>query len=309
MKVIETNFNFRGALEKRASTRRIILHHAAAVSCTAQDIHTWHLNNQWAGIGYHYFVRKDGSVYRGRPENTVGAHAGGHNSDSVGVCFEGNFETEMMPAAQSAAGAALIKEIKSRYGTVSIIRHKDVNATACPGKNFPFDAIQGSAAVSPAVSAPAATVSDDSVPDALIQSGDCGDTVKWLQARLNVKGYTLAEDGIFGEKTLTALRDFQNAYCLKADGIAGAQTKAALLRQSPGDPYPAPSGDLKKGDKGAGVKWVQTALISKGYPLKQYGTDGIFGTETENAVKEFQKARALSADGIVGIKTRGAILA
>lgn len=57
------------------ATRRIILHHAAAVTCTPQQVHQWHLANGWTGIGYHFFVRKDGTVYRGRPEDTVGAHA------------------------------------------------------------------------------------------------------------------------------------------------------------------------------------------------------------------------------------------
>ena len=88
MQIIEMTYPWAGTLAKRGVTRRIILHHAAAVTCTARQIHQWHLANGWAGIGYHFFVRKDGRVYRGRPEDTVGAHAGNNNYDSIGICFE-----------------------------------------------------------------------------------------------------------------------------------------------------------------------------------------------------------------------------
>lgn len=109
MKINEVDYKWNGSLTKRAATTRIILHHAAAKTCTAQQIHSWHLANGWVGIGYHFFVRKDGSVYRGRPEDTVGAHAGNNNYDSIGVCFEGNYMTETaMPEAQRAAGAELV---------------------------------------------------------------------------------------------------------------------------------------------------------------------------------------------------------
>ena len=80
MNIIEKTYNWNGKLSIRSKTSRIILHHAESSSCTADDIHQWHLDRGWSGIGYHFFVRKDGSVYRGRPENTVGAHASGANN-------------------------------------------------------------------------------------------------------------------------------------------------------------------------------------------------------------------------------------
>ena len=59
MNIIEKTYNWNGSLKNRTSTKRIILHHAESKSCTADDIHRWHLANGWAGIGYHFFVRKD----------------------------------------------------------------------------------------------------------------------------------------------------------------------------------------------------------------------------------------------------------
>lgn len=138
--IIETNLSFK-SMSNRSRTTRIILHHAAAKSCTAEQIHQWHLNNGWSGAGYHFLVRKDGNIYRLRPENKVGAHASGSNSDSLGVCFEGDFMSETMGETQRKAGAELVSYLKSKYGISKVQRHKDVCSTDCPGVNFPFDEI------------------------------------------------------------------------------------------------------------------------------------------------------------------------
>lgn len=137
MKIIEKTYRWSGTLARRGVTRRIILHHAAAVTCSADQIHAWHLANGWSGIGYHFFVRKDGTVYRGRPEDTVGAHAGGSNSDSIGVCFEGSFDKEEMPAVQRRAGTELVAYLKKKYGVTTVQRHSDVNAHGVSGDPFP----------------------------------------------------------------------------------------------------------------------------------------------------------------------------
>ena len=141
MNIIEKTYNWNGSLKNRTSTKRIILHHAEAKSCTADDIHSWHLANGWAGIGYHFFVRKDGSIYRGRPEEVVGSHAKGSNSDSIGICFEGSYMTETMGQTQINAGRELVSYLKKKYGISKIQKHKDVCSTNCPGTNFPFDEI------------------------------------------------------------------------------------------------------------------------------------------------------------------------
>lgn len=141
MNIINTGFSFSSALVKRTKTVGVVLHHAAAEKCTVQDIHRWHLNNGWAGIGYHFFVRKDGSIYSGRPIDVIGAHTYGANDETIGICFEGNYEKETMPEAQKNAGAALVSYVLAIYPGIKVSKHKDHNATACPGKNFPFDYI------------------------------------------------------------------------------------------------------------------------------------------------------------------------
>ena len=69
MKIIEKNYGWAYALSPRGLTTHLILHHAAALTATAEGIHSYHLSLGWAGIAYHYFVAKNGDIYRGRPEN------------------------------------------------------------------------------------------------------------------------------------------------------------------------------------------------------------------------------------------------
>jgi len=57
---------------------------------TTKQIRKWHLDRGWRDIGYHSVVEIDGSVNKGRDENTVGAHVGGHNYGNLGVCLVGD---------------------------------------------------------------------------------------------------------------------------------------------------------------------------------------------------------------------------
>lgn len=72
------------------------------------------------------------------------------------------------------------------------------------------------------------------------------------------------------------------------------------------NPFAEPTGNLKKGSKGNGVKWLQFELNEAGYGLD---IDGDFGTLTHNAVKSFQKSSKLLVDGIVGKQTVKALKA
>ena len=139
MKIIETNWNWKSGLSRRAKTNVIVLHHAAAHTCTAQQIDNWHKGNGWSGIGYHFFIRKDGSIYRGRPEWAVGAHASGRNSDTIGVCVEGNYEEEKtMPQTQKNSVKEILRYLKGKYPKAGIKGHREVGATGCPGKYYPL---------------------------------------------------------------------------------------------------------------------------------------------------------------------------
>lgn len=263
MNIINTNLNFKGSMSNRSRTTRIILHHAEASSCTPEQIHQWHLNNGWSGAGYHFLVRKDGSVYALRPENKVGAHATGANSDSIGICFEGRYMTETMPEAQKQAGKELVAHLKSKYGISTVQAHRDVGSTSCPGVNFPFAEIAGVPASSgnvttttPSASAPSSGYDNwvaqlqsqcnaqgfssqtvDGIPGPKTLAGcpqlgrtSRGGITKLVQQRLTSLGYNAgAADGINGPNTQKAIKAFQAAKGLAADGIVGPNTWRKLL--------------------------------------------------------------------------------
>ncbi len=255
MNIIETNLQFR-SLSYRSRTNRLILHHADASVYSPEQIHRLHLQNGWSGAGYHFEVRKDGSIYRLRPEGAVGAHASGSNSDSIGICFEGDYDVEIMPDAQKQAGKELVAWLKGKYGVSKVQAHRDVCATACPGAKFPFAEIAGaSGSVSVTTSQPVQVSGEiaelqnecnvqgfssqkvDNIPGPItlagcpmLKRGAQGNITRWVQRKLNALGFNCGSvDGVFGVKTKAAIMAFQRAMGLIVDGIVGPKTWSKLL--------------------------------------------------------------------------------
>lgn len=143
MKIIETNLQFNSNMAERKTTKRGIFHNSGTAVRQAIDIiHNYHKNTRgYAGIGYHFYIRRDGSIYRGRKENMQGAHAYGANSDSIGICFEGNLDEEYLTKEQIEAGRWLVSYLTNKYGNIEFIEHRKVCNTSCPGKNFNIDEI------------------------------------------------------------------------------------------------------------------------------------------------------------------------
>lgn len=148
MQIIDAGLKFKGSLTKRTKTAAVILHHAAG-NGSVEAIHNGHIANGWAGIGYNFYIRVDGSIYQGRGWDYVGSHAGsksGYNAKSVGICFEGDYqERKDMSKAQYAAGVWLVRQALDRYGDIGVIGHRDVTATSCPGQYFPLDKMRDDA--------------------------------------------------------------------------------------------------------------------------------------------------------------------
>lgn len=152
MNIIKSALLWDGILYTRQTTTKIILHHSVG-NGSIYDIHNVHLGKGWKGVAYHFYVRKDGSVYEGRPIDKIGGHTMGYNNTSVGICFEGNFENETMSEPQKKSGRQLVSFVKEKYPNAEVIKHSDVNATACPGTNFPFTYIEGSLEENDAINA------------------------------------------------------------------------------------------------------------------------------------------------------------
>lgn len=216
--------------QKRASTVCIILHHAAAVTCTPQQIISWHKARGFNGAGYNFFIRKDGTIYQLRPIYATGAHTIGWNSKSIGICAEGNYEVEKnMPAVQAKAISECIDYCNDYYHKkLPVYPHKAKWATACPGKNYPFAQIVSVATHwddKPVIPFPG-RVLKYSVLARIMRGTD----VRAVQQRLNDLGFNCGKtDGSFGPKTKAAVVAFQKSRKILMDGKVGPQTWGKLF--------------------------------------------------------------------------------
>jgi len=132
-------------------------------------------------------------------------------------------------------------------------------------------------------------------PRPTLRQGSSGDTVKELQRLLKVKA-----DGKFGPQTHASVVAFQRANGLKADGVVGRETWTALLKPASAPVAPVTKRKvIRHGDTGPDVKVLQKAL--------NIPEDGIFGHNTEKALRAFQSASGLVVDGIVGPATWAAL--
>mgnify|MGYP003642311506 FL=1 len=96
----------------------------------ADEIHRWHLDNGWDGIGYHWVITVDGKLQAGRPEYWMGSHARGHNQSSIGVCMIG---TDEFNSEQWAILENLVREKMIQYPGIKVIGHNEVSSKTCPG--------------------------------------------------------------------------------------------------------------------------------------------------------------------------------
>ena len=125
----------------RMFTDAIVVHHTGSPTdddWTAPEIHRMHLNNGWYGIGYHFVIRKNGTVELGTPLETIGAHSYDHNTDTIGIHLSGNFELVKPTAQQIHSLEQLIADLATDYhlpiNAKTVAGHQHFNSdTACPG--------------------------------------------------------------------------------------------------------------------------------------------------------------------------------
>lgn len=120
----------------------IIIHCTATLphqDVTVADIDRWHKTRGFDCIGYHYVVDTDGTIYRGRDIDLMGAHCKGHNRYSVGVAYIGGLDSNGNPAdtrtlQQRSALCELIYSIRLLFGLdLPVFGHHDFNPyKACP---------------------------------------------------------------------------------------------------------------------------------------------------------------------------------
>jgi len=144
--------------------------------------------------------------------------------------------------------------------------------------------------------------------DGTLKKGAKGTAVKELQKRLKELGYyTYGIDGDYGDRTVNAVKAFQKKNDLTADGVCGDST---LKKLNSDDAITAKgsttvelntSQTLQKGDNGAQVKALQSALKKLGYYTNSLDSD--YGYRTAEAVSAFQRANGLTVNGVANPAT------
>ncbi|MGR3967840.1 lysozyme [Pseudomonas sp. 910_23] len=122
-------------LKDRDRTDLIVIHCSATgpkSDIGKREITQWHLKRNFVTIGYHYVIRRDGSIEVGRRETEIGAHVAGHNSNSVGVCMVGGVDTQGKPSdnftvPQYETLKVLLGQLKARYESARIVGHRDLS--------------------------------------------------------------------------------------------------------------------------------------------------------------------------------------
>lgn len=124
--------------------KKIIVHCSDSpddrVTVDAAEIDRWHRERGFAKIGYHYVIKRDGTLEAGRREAEIGAHVAGHNSDSIGICMVGR--TVFEPAQYDTLSRNLsFLMLKYRLTASDIYGHKDFDkGKTCP--NIPTDKLR-----------------------------------------------------------------------------------------------------------------------------------------------------------------------
>lgn len=130
-------------MSSRTKTNWIVIHCSAtrgSQNFTAADIRRWHLDKGWKDIGYHYVIRRDGTVEPGRAPNAIGSHVQGHNADSVGICMVGGIDdktwkpADNFTAAQWKSLRTLVERLTKTYPAAKVLGHRDFAGVnkACP---------------------------------------------------------------------------------------------------------------------------------------------------------------------------------
>jgi N-acetyl-anhydromuramyl-L-alanine amidase AmpD len=98
----------------------------------AKEIDAWHRKAGWLMIGYHFVIRRDGTVEEGRPADRVGSHVRGHNSNSIGICMVGGVDDKMRPAdnftpEQKLALLVLLRRLREENPEARICGHRELS--------------------------------------------------------------------------------------------------------------------------------------------------------------------------------------
>lgn len=145
--IVETNLRSTGDPGVRSATNILAVHHSGHttdVDWDANFLNDMHINsNGWSMIGYHFVIRKNGAIERGRPEGAIGAGVQGHNNDSIHIHVCGSFHIAEPTSSQIDSLTKLLSALCKKYSITpsrtTIRGHREFSgheSNECPGANL-----------------------------------------------------------------------------------------------------------------------------------------------------------------------------
>jgi N-acetylmuramoyl-L-alanine amidase len=125
---------------------RLFIHCSATSSnmdIGATEIDKWHKQRGWSGIGYHWVIKRDGTIEDGRDVNKVGAHVKGYNTGSLGLCMVGGVNEDGNPSdnftdKQWHSLELMVRGVKAMIPHIAIHGHNEYDSgKACPSFSVP----------------------------------------------------------------------------------------------------------------------------------------------------------------------------
>lgn len=120
----------------------IVVHCSATPSVMnigVEQIDQWHKDRGWRGCGYHFVIRRDGTIEKGRDVKDMGSHARGFNTSSIGICYAGGVDDNGKPEdnrteAQKASMKHLLDTLTMIFSDAEVVGHCDLPGVtkACP---------------------------------------------------------------------------------------------------------------------------------------------------------------------------------
>ncbi len=211
-------------------TEFVVHHSEGPTTQSIRSIQDFHMDvRRWSDVAYSFLVRDDGTIYEGRGWLTVGAHATGHNTSGIGVCYIGqNAPTE----AAKRSIRALYAYACSKTGHQLLMKgHGQLsqNSTDCPGSKL-LAWVKAGMPVEATPNPPATPATVPPWPGRVLIEADPelhGDDVLAWQRQMKKRGWTIVVDGFYGDASADICEAFQCEKGLLVDRKVGRATWVA----------------------------------------------------------------------------------
>jgi hypothetical protein len=116
---------------------RFVIHHSATKGGDPWAYAKHHVQtNGWPGIGYHFVIQKDGTIYQTQALTTISYGVANNNTGTVNICLTGDYEVETPPVAQITNLVYVLRHLASQLGPKPIYPHSHFTGTKCPGSKI-----------------------------------------------------------------------------------------------------------------------------------------------------------------------------